>query len=262
MNAFGQAEPVSTEIVKEAEGYYLQGMKFLKARKIKKALQTLNKALELNPSHVQAQAALNNAKEALEWSRVRICKNCGGLVVPRKNYPEIDFEGFCSQCGQKMPIGIEVAVGLAELFGKVILFASFPIAIFVFSWFPIPQLTPQGLYNIWGTLLEAVFLSLPYTPFFLILFLLYPPSWQFAVQVYQSFAGLQAFIHPALFLLFEIVVFFLIIFLWTFLLFTPIIYIHRKSVWTEWRRQKYLLLFALLFTALIVLTRLYAGVFY
>lgn len=266
MNASMPAKPVSTETTKEAERYYLMGMKLLKDRKIKKALQTLNKAVKLNPSHAEAQSALNNAKEALRWNRVHICKNCGGLIKPSKDYPEIAFEGFCSQCGQKMseraPIVMEVSLGFTELFAKAILFASLPLAIFVFSMLPMRQATPRGIYNVWSTLLEAAVLSLHYTPFFLILFLSYSPSWQFAVQAGNSIEELRASVHPLLFFPLEIAVFFLIVYFWAFMFFTPFLYIHRKDLWRDWERQKYLLLFALLFTVMVVLRRISAGVFY
>lgn len=257
-------QQVSSTALEKAEQQYRQGLKLLKEQKPKDAIRLLREALELNPSHKEAQSALREASEGLSWSKAYFCDNCGSLVTPEKEYPRINFAGFCLRCGREISTRREIAIGLAELFTKLILFAIFPVATFIFSVFPV-WTYGGGFFRMEMTnVLSAIFTAISFTPFFILLLLIFDPHGGFLTHAYYSlFDFMQPLtaLHPLLFFTAEIGILFAAIYLSLLFLLTPIFYIHRKGYWKNKKHQKIILIVTSIFIALVVLRRLSMGVF-
>jgi len=255
---------VSSKEVEKAEQQYHLGLEFLKKQKPNEAIRFLNAAVELNPSHEEAQTALRGASEGLNWNRAYFCEECGGFVKPEKDYPLIKFDGVCQRCGQTVSTRFERTIGNAELFTKILLFGMFPAATLIFAVIPM-WISRSGAFILdLPPLLSAIPTGMSLTPFFFVLLSTLDPTGTLLDQMYYGiFESIQPLetIHPLLFLAAETVILFAAIYLCLLFLFTPTFYIHRKGFWKNKKRQKTLLLITSMCIVIVVLWRLSVGKF-
>lgn len=262
--SYHNSKSVFSKEIEKADQQYHLGLKFLKEQKLKEAIRLLNATVELDPSHKEAQAALRDASEGLNWNRAYFCEKCGGLIKPEKDYPVIEFDGVCHRCGQTVSTVLERTIGFAELFIKLMLFGMFPLSTFIFA------ISPQWMWKAssfaldYLPLLSAIFSGMSLTPFFILLLLMLDPNGTSLNQIYYGiFESIQPLetIHPLLFLTAEAAIIFIAIYLCFLFLLTPTFYIHRKGSWKNKKHQKTILLITSMFIAIIVLVRLSAGKF-
>jgi len=248
--------------IDKAEELYKLGIRELNEyRNISKAIQYFEEALALNPYLEKAKFAIQEAKEGLKWKPAIFCEKCGKLQTPKSEYPSLDFESFCQNCGNPVNLNREKYIGIGELVTKLISFGTFLVFILIFLAMPNLQVTTEGIFLLWNSILDGVFLALTLTPVVILFLIVINDPWAF------TFYKIKAFLegpkgNMPLRLISGLLVLFAALYTYFFLLLTPFLAMHKKGIWRSIKHQKKVLKYTLIIFGLILTIRFLSGVFY
>ena len=244
-----------------AKKHFDTALESLKRQKPDKAIPELLQALKLNPLFEEAKNALEEALESIEWTSFYFCPKCGKYIRPEKQYPELRISTICPRCGASLPTKREMILNYIEFSLKLIAFGMLPILILIFCGMPYIQHSPPYSITIkWSPLPLGIISALTFTPaIFLFLLLINDPeayTLGFIASTLNSIENpILRFITSALFL-------FLTMYVYFFLIFTPMITMHPSGLWMRRNHQKKIVICSFLFTGLIIIIRTSSGVFY
>lgn len=244
-----------------AEEQYKRGLELLKKQKPKEAIQALNMALMLDPSSQEAKLVLKDATEALEWSSCCFCQNCAKLLTPKTGYPWIEIDQFCPRCGQPVSTQKEVLISYAELIIKLVLFGIFPIGVLIFCGMPIWRYVyPYGMAIAWNRLTDGILLAAQLTLLVHVFLVVINDPWAHSLSAINYL--LSPLGNSPLYFLAALLILFLVMYLYFFLLLTPILAIHKRGLWKDKKHHKPIFLYSLILVGLIAIIRIASGVIY
>lgn len=243
----------------EALSSYDIGLQLLKEQKPAEAILYLQKAVKINHQLKEAKNALEDVLEALSWNASYFCRKCGKAIFPNSSYPFLNIDGFCPKCGESVPTQKEMVISALEVGLKLFFFGIFPILIFLFCGVPNYQFIPRkGTVEVtWNDLTDGIFQAMAFTPIMLfIMILINDPDliWKINYYMFSPFQGQAYFIVGLLFLFFVIYIYF-------FILLTPIIALHKKGLWKTKEHQKKMLIYTAIFAGIIAVIRVSFGIF-
>lgn len=247
--------------VQESRKHFEAGVELLKKQNPHKAIPELLKAVTLDPSFEKARTVLEEAKESITWNSYYFCPNCGKFIEPNEAYPEVKISGICPRCQAKVPTWKELVINYAEISIKLLMFGILPILILIFCGMPYMQHNPpHGITIKWSPLPLGVITALTFTPIVFLFLLLINDPYGYSLGTISLM--LNSINNPILYLLAAIIFLYLIMYIYFFLLLTPILALHKKGIWRKSEHQKRILLCTSLYTSLIILVRAISGVLY
>jgi len=254
------ADNMHNNKIHEAEKHFKKGIDLLKKQKPREAIPSLNMALKLNPSLGEAKLALEDAIEGLKWNTWHFCRKCGKFITPKRGYPLVEIEGFCSRCGQSTPAVKEELISQVELVAKLVSFGIFPIVVFIFCGMPNWQhIYPYRVGYAWNPLTGGIIRAAQFTPIVILFLIVINDPLAFSIS--EPFDYLFGpLVDSPLYLFAAFSFLFLIVYLYFLLLLTPIVTIHKKGLWRSKKHQKNILLYTSIFVGLIATIRIASGV--
>jgi phage FluMu protein Com len=246
----------------DAKKEYNKAVEYLIQGKPSKAIPLLEKALIINPALEEASSALEEARNGLKWSSPKFCPKCIKLLTPKSGYPYLKYENFCPRCGHLQNFDKEILISTVEFFTKLIFIGVYIIALLIFCAMPNLQLTLTGIWYLWNTLVEGVFLAVSFTPIFTIFLILINDPWgsSLASINLDYFRPLRS--NAPVYLGISILLLMITVYLYFFFMLTPFLAVHRKRMWLTAAHQKKVSIYTLILCGSIVLVRVANGIFY